>query len=83
MYLVVYNSNEDKTISRLVCSRPILQNNTNGYGWEAITIQEVYDHRFYTIETILKLIEEDRNRKEKWNWRINKFIAILDTLINA
>lgn len=83
MYLVVYNSNEDKTISRLVCSRPILQNNTNGYGWEMITIQEIFNQRFYTIETILKLIEEDRKRREKHNWRINKIITILDTLINA
>ena len=83
MYLVVYNSNENKTISRLVVSRPFLQNNTNGYGWEAITIQEIYNKRFYTIETILKLIEEERKRIERHNWRINKFISILDTLINA
>lgn len=84
MYLVVYNSNENKTISRMCSSMPLTAlNGTNGYGWEVITIQEIYNKSFYTRETILKLIEEDRKRKEEHNWRINKFITILDTLINA
>ena len=83
MYVIVYNSTDNKTISRLCRTRPYVEDETNGYGWEIVTIQEVYEQRVYTIETILKLIEEDREKREKWNWRINKFISILDTLINA
>lgn len=83
MYVIVYNSTDNKTISRLCRTRPSAEFETNGYGWEIVTIQEVYEQRVYTIETILKLIEEDREKREKWNWRINKFISILDTLINA
>lgn len=84
MYVVVYNSTENKTISRLCRTRPFPSlDGTNGYGWEIITIQEIYNKRVYTRETILKLIKEERERIERHNWRINKIISILDTLINA
>lgn len=84
MYVIVYNSTENKTISRMCSSMPLTAlNGTNSYGWEVVTIQQIYNKRVYTRETILKLIKEERERIEKHNWRINKIITILDTLINA
>lgn len=84
MYVVVYNSTDDKTITRLCRTRPIqAEDETNGYGWEIITIQEIYNQRFYSIETILKLIEERRKKIKKWNSLINKIFNVIDNIINA
>lgn len=82
--LVVYNDNNNKTISKLYIGLTFLEpGQTNGFGWEVITIQELYNKQFYLSETISKMILEEREEMEKYNSLINKIIHFIDIIINA
>lgn len=82
--LVVYNDNNDKTISKLYSGLTFLEpGQTNGFGWEVITIQELYNKQFYLSETITKMILKEREEMEKYNSLINKIIHFIDIIINA
>ena len=84
LYLVVYNDINDKTITRLYLGIPINLEvgSCNGYGWLVITIQELYEKSFYTMETIYMLIRKEEEIKEKRNSLIKKIIKAIDIVLN-
>ena len=84
IYLVVYNDINDKTITRLYISMSIhlVVGSTNGYGWLVITIQELYEKSFYTMETIHMLIRKEKENKEKINSLIKKIIEVIDITLS-
>lgn len=84
LYIIIYNDKNDKTISRLYITRPIFLEvgSTNGYDWQVITIQELYETSFYRKETILKMIEEKENKINKRNSLIRKIIQAIDIVLN-
>lgn len=83
LYIIIWNDNNDNTISRLYTSRPISDiGYINGYGWQVITIQELYETSFYKMETVFNMIEEKNIRKENVNSRIKKIIQIIDIILN-
>jgi hypothetical protein len=83
IYIIVYNDNTDKTITRLCVSMPIHLEvgSTNGFGWLVISIQELYEKSFYTKETIYILIEKERKNMENRNSLIKKIINVIDILL--
>lgn len=83
LYIIIWNDNNDKTISRLYISRPILEiGYINGYGWQVITIQELYETSFYKMETVFNMIEEKNKKNDIMNSRIKKIIQIIDIILN-
>lgn len=84
LYIIIWNDNNDKTVSRLYTSYPIQYEVgiINGYGWQVITIQELYETSFYKMETILSMIKEESIKKEIMNSRIKKIIQFVDLLLS-
>lgn len=84
LFIVVYNDNNDKTLTRLYLGIPIHLEvgSCNGYGWLVITIQELYEKSFYTKETIRIMIRKENEDKEKRNSLIKKIIKTIDIVLN-
>lgn len=85
MILVQYIKPDYRSFARIVSKYPIGVEigSKNGYGWEVVTIQQLYEKEFRTYETVINLIEERRQKIIEHNSRIDKFVHFLDVIINA
>lgn len=83
MHIVVYITKDYKTIFQLYnCLYTDKKVGfVNGYGWKIITIQYLFECRFYTMNTLKKKYKEKEEKENNKRTRISKLIRLVDLLL--